>query len=328
MRVLEMAAFLTLSGAIHVAAISLAPSETGGSAGGEGGMNDLSLQAATPTLAAMVAEWERPPEIGDTTALSTPVVPSDSARRPAPEAEILRKPTAEMPQPPAEPAAPSIDTRLPAPPIPLAQQVPNPLPRPSSTANAPPVLTAPDTAPAQRIDPMRPTTVSPPSLPEVDTEAPESRFAPTRSARPTLRPSQPKAAPVQQQTQTAQPAQKARGTSQQRSTAEAPARQAPVASGPSKAQIAQAQREWGNRITRALRRAHRPPRGSAEGTVQLAIALSPSGHVQAVSITRSSGHARLDQAAVAAVQRARFPKAPGVLTEPIYRFSQRLTVSR
>lgn len=333
MRIFEIAGFVTLSGALHVAALSLAP-HTGGSGGGDGGTAEVSLQAATPTLAAMVSDWTRPPEVSHAPSLAQPVA-QPAPERPTADAAVLPAPSvAPLPKAADAPDMPRLDTRLPAPPVPFAAPAPSALPtprlplagdltaRPSpSRANAPARQRPP--APLAGLP-------SATDLPQMDTQPPAPRNAPKASVRPAPRPDHP--APEtrpQQQPQTAQrPAQTARGTGQQDSTAQAPARAAPVVSGPSQAQLAQAQREWGAGITRALRRAHRPPRGSAAGTVALRIAISPSGHVQGVAVTASSGHAALDQAALAAVQRARFPRAPKSLTKAVYQFSQRLTVSR
>jgi protein TonB len=123
------------------------------------------------------------------------------------------------------------------------------------------------------------------------------------------------------------PPQTAKGSGAKPATAAAPKRAAPVAKGPSAAQLARLEQQWGAQITTALRRAHRPPRG-AEGTVRLVISIAPSGRVSGVSLAGSSGNSRLDQAALAAVKRARFPRAPEGLTQSSYRFSQRLTVAR
>ena len=331
MRILEIAAFLTVSGALHVAALTLAPSQSGGSGGDDGGVNEVTLQAATPTLAAMVEDWSRPPEVSDAPSLLEPVAqPAPSV--PTQDAPVMPDQTvAALPQPSDRPAMPDVETRLPAPLTPFA--APAPAAPEAPRLAAPPALDAPavTNAPLARAPATQLTAPQPTALPQIDTADPAPRYAPLASARPEPRPERrpQQAAPAPKPAQTAQqPAQKARGAGQQDSTAQAPVRRAPVVSGPSQAQVAQAQREWGARITRALRRAHRPPRGNAAGTVSLRLAISPAGRVQAASITQSSGHANLDQAALRAVQRARFPRAPKSLTKSVYHFNQKLSVTR
>lgn len=322
MRVLEIAAFVTLSGALHVAALTLAPLDPGGSGGGEGGTAETSLHAATPVLAAMVSDWTRPPEISDAPALTLPTAEA-TPERPAAEdaapglrADLLTAPvTGEGP--------PEIDTRLPAPPMPFAQPAPEALPLPDRPAIAAlPVPAQPDRPTALR-PAMQPVAQQDSALPQVDTTPPPARHAPTASLRPEHRPAPPP------RTAPAQPARKARGGGEQSTTATASPSRQPAASGPSSAQLAQLERQWGAQITTALRRAHRPPGGSrATGTVRLMLTITPAGQVAGVSIAASSGDARLDQAALSAVSRARFPRAPKGLTKSSYRFSQRLTVAR
>jgi len=331
MRAFEIAAFVTLSGAMHVAALTLAPPEAGGSGGGNGGVADVTLQAATPTLAAMVSEWTRPPTISDAPSLAEPVAQT-VPERPMADTPVTSQPQATtLPETGEAPRPPTVETRLPAPPTPFAVAAPSALTAPSvSDTAALPTPPAPD-APAQQTPGPQVSAQPSIALPQVDTAPPTPRFAPQVSTRPNLRPDRPapRVVPAPQKAQSAQrPAQKARGSGRQDSAAQAPARQAQVVRGPSKTQLAQAQQEWGARITRALRRAHRRPQGNASGTVALRIAISPAGRVQGAAITSSSGDAALDQAALAAVQRARFPKAPKSLTNSVYRFSQRLTVSR
>ena len=135
MRFLEVAVFLSLSGAIHIAAATLAPSQTGGLGAGEDGKDQISLQAATPTLAAMVANWETPPEISQ-----EPLLPAPSDQVPAlphtsPEAVFSPTAASLMPLPDAQAAPPTVESRLPAPPRPLALTTPQPLPAPSLTLN-------------------------------------------------------------------------------------------------------------------------------------------------------------------------------------------------
>lgn len=329
MRIVELTAFIALSSALHAATLLLAPVPGGGSSGGDGGTADVTLQAATPTLAAMVKDWDRPPEVSTAPALLQPEA-TPTPDRPTAEARPDRRPQqTALATPSAPPDRPQAETRLPAPPVPLAAPAPDVLALPDAgntdLPNLPRALTAPRLA--------SPQPAAPPDIaqaePQVDTRPAESRTAPVASLRPAIRPERAatRPAPEQAPQSAPRPAQTAKGSGSTSTTTKAATRAAPVASGPSKAQLARLEQQWGAQITSALRRAHRPPRGTV-GTVKLVIAITPSGQVAGVSLAASSGNSRLDQAALAAVQRARFPRAPEGLTKSSYRFSQRLTVSR
>lgn len=323
MRVIELAGFVTLSGALHVAALTIAPIEGGGSSGGAGGTADVTLQAANPTLAALVADWDRPPEVGTVPELSAPTLDA-APDRPVPESAAPKRVDTALAAPAGIEATPRAETRLPAPPVPFAQPAPEALPVPDLPRMAAQVAPEQDTRPRLSRPDLTAAAPLETALPQVDTAAPSGQHAPDASLRPEERPTaRPKPAHV-----APQPAQKARGSGSQKTATAAPVRQKPAASGPSKARLAQLEQHWGAQITSALRRAHRPPNGRASGTVRLVLALTPAGQVAGVSMVASSGDARLDQAALSAVKRARFPRAPEGLTKASYRFSQRLTVTR
>ncbi|NSY41068.1 TonB family protein [Leisingera sp. ANG59] len=82
---------------------------------------------------------------------------------------------------------------------------------------------------------------------------------------------------------------------------------------------------WGAAIISRVERQKRPPRGGGEGTVRLHLTVSTHGRLLAVSVTRSSGSAKVDQAAVAAVKKARMPRAPKALAPGGYSFTFRTT---
>ncbi len=73
-------------------------------------------------------------------------------------------------------------------------------------------------------------------------------------------------------------------------------------------------REYDGHVQAALARA-KPKRGFGFGTVKVTFQLSPGGEVTSVEISKSSGNKRLDDAAVATVRRARFPKPPPEMTD-------------
>jgi protein TonB len=80
--------------------------------------------------------------------------------------------------------------------------------------------------------------------------------------------------------------------------------------------------KWGARIRSQVERRKRSPAGGAKGTVVLRLKVARSGHLQSVSVRKSSGHSALDAAAIAAVKRVRkFPAAPKGLTDQSYGFS-------
>lgn len=329
MRVLEITAFIALSSALHAATVILAPVQVGGDGGGDGGQAEVSVQAASPTLAAMVQEWDRPPEVSDAPVLTAPGA-SPPPERPAQDVPPTTRQThGALPPPGPAPDLPQAETRLPAPPVPFARDAPAVLtmPEPGTAVGAD--LSGTE-APMRPPTPVQPTMSETATLPQVDTAPPASRTAPHASLRPEQRPERSeRPVPRAQPQAPSQAPSQARKTANGAGTGPAARNQAPSPAprGPSKAELVRLEQHWGAQITAALRRAHRPPRG-VQGTVHLMIAVTPAGKVTSVSLAASSGNTRLDQAALTAVRRARFPRAPEGLTNTSYRFSQRLTVAR
>ncbi|MCI2393807.1 TonB family protein [Aliiroseovarius sediminis] len=86
---------------------------------------------------------------------------------------------------------------------------------------------------------------------------------------------------------------------------------------------------WGGKVRAAIERRKRYPRGTrAEGTVTLSLTVSPAGQVVSAGVVRSSGHAALDQAALAAIRTARIPPAPKGLGKGPHRFTVPVAFSR
>jgi protein TonB len=86
---------------------------------------------------------------------------------------------------------------------------------------------------------------------------------------------------------------------------------------------------WGARIRRSVERRKRYPRGTvAHGTVQIQLTVTISGQLVALRLRRSSGDASLDAAALDAVRRARFPRAPDGLSAAQHSFNLPVTFSR
>jgi len=123
-RGMEFAGFVALAAAVHAGIWVVTPE--GGSAGGEGGSDPVTLAASSPQRAAMVAEWERPVPVQDTAPAARPTPTPDAqpaAPRPdpAPRAAPAAPEAPEAPRAPQTAALPGIDrappeARAPSPP--------------------------------------------------------------------------------------------------------------------------------------------------------------------------------------------------------------------
>lgn len=187
---------------------------------------------------------------------------------------------------------------------------------PQITALATPAI--PQPAPVRLPDLTRLNTMAPaPETPEIDTAPADLPTA----TRPRMRqPQTPAAAhnqPARQAVGTARQAQKGTGGKAQTDAETAERTNALRAA-------------WGSQIHASVHRNMRYPRGaSSSGTAKLTLTLAPSGQLQNVTLARSSGDTRLDQAAFDAVKRAgKFAQAPDGLAEPKYAFSLSLTFAR
>jgi protein TonB len=85
-------------------------------------------------------------------------------------------------------------------------------------------------------------------------------------------------------------------------------RPAPAAASPG------AVRAYAGYVQIALARA-KPRRGFGYGTVRLKLLISPEGEIASLEVVKSSGSRRLDNAALEAVRRARFPRPPAGMTD-------------
>ena len=145
-------------------------------------------------------------------------------------------------------------------------------------------------------------------LPMVARELPPLFAMPTDSpsVRPRARPDRTRAAQPRSVPQTAAPsAQRAAGQGAQ---SQRGAGQAQVQSG--SANSASLLAAWGGEIRSAIQRQQRSPGTRATGTVHLRLQVRADGQLAHVSVAQGSGSAALDRAAIQAVQRARFPRAP------------------
>lgn len=299
-RGVERVAFGTLALGLHLAALQAFPVAPEGSQGGAGDGGDamISLAAVDGTVADLVADWDRPPEVA------------------TPPAPVMPPPVAEVVPPVAAPQAPAVPD-VAAPDMPSLPQ----LPVPDSDAPALPSIVTDAPPPPPEPDPV------------VEPE-PEPTFAPVVTARPVERPDppapepEPEPEPVRQaevaparaaeqqaqpQAQQAQPGQRAAGqgggaVAGNGGTSEA-ASLAPAARSSLMA-------DWGGTIRSRIERRKSYPRAAAgaTGTVQVAIRVGADGRLVGIGLAGSSGNAALDQAALDAVQRAgSFPAAPAEL---------------
>ncbi|MET4102160.1 protein TonB [Roseovarius sp. MBR-78] len=316
-RGLEFAGFVALAAAVHAGIWAGTPE--GGGAGGQGGAESVTLAAAAPQMAALVAAWERPVDVLDDApapqalprpeALPAALRPSDSpAREPAPT-----RPEAD--------AAPSLP-RLPAAPLPapaLSHRAPTPAPSQTDKAFARPATPERATLPAPRPDAPKPPRMA--ALPEIDHRTAEA----PRPVRPVARPTpQPAAKPSRPAP--AQPKQTARGTGQQQAGGSAKAHAPARLDAATRTSL---MGQWGGAIRARIERQKRYPAGTrAQGTAHLMLDVGGDGRLLAVAVTRSSGDARLDAAAVTAVRRARLPAKPDRLPGPRHRFTLPVAFSR
>ncbi|SIS50185.1 TonB family protein [Phaeovulum vinaykumarii] len=216
--------------------------------------------------------------------------------------------------------------RLPAPQMTLPDsppriEVPLRLPAPTLTLPATaPVIDLPRIAPL----PVPPADLSPAPPQETQPVAdlpPEARIAPPeKPARPDRRAERPRPAPAP--ATAPQQAQRAAGAGGGAAAGTA----GPAASRAtlSPAQQAELRASWGAAIRARIehRKSYPAAAGRAAGVVTLRLTVARSGALAGAHVARSSGHAALDAAALAAVRRAgHFPAAPRGLSAPQYTFS-------
>lgn len=277
---------LGLAAGLHLGAFALWPQGTAAPASasaGDGGEALVTIAPQDGTVAALVAQWDRPPlaPAVDTMVMmapaDAPVLPTSAPDAPLP---------ASVPVMPA-PVQAAPDAMAVAPPAPLA----------------PPPAIQPDPAPAPQARP-KPRREPPPAA----SRQPEKPKAPARTAG-------------------SQAAAKAEGSGGKARAGSAGQAEAGTAS---KARQADLQAGWGAAIrARVDRNKRQPPGGPSSGAVTVRLVVGRGGDLRAVSVTRSSGHAAMDQAALTAVRRAgRFPAAPQGLDREEYGFSLTIRFAR
>lgn len=300
-RGLEFAGFGLLALGLHVGALTALQSPPDGesAASGAGGDTLVSLEASSGAVAALVSDWDRPPE-------------------------ALVEPPPNLPQ---------MTEPQPSQPVPFVARAPSAPPSVSSPALQPPAQDNPALPAPPQAPPPEPES----KVEEVvQTYAPQMTARPIeRPARQSPVPQQAPALASPRQTNqaeanpvTSSPAQRAAG---QGGGTNAGAAQAGQAATQTAAARQSAMAEWGGVIRSRIERRKSYPRaaGRAGGTVRVAIRVGADGGLQGLGIAQSSGNAALDQAALSAVQRAgRFPAAPAAVGGGVHSFTLPMTFSR
>lgn len=342
----------------HLAVFGWRAPEEGVQSAGDGGDAQVSIEASSASVAAMVTEWETPPDVVLEVPVAQPVPPDLTAPTTPtpPEAQPL-----ERAQPPALTATPSVT----APPDVVSQPAPQ-IPQPDvatppdfmalslPTAPVSPGLAAlppadelerPDTPAAPALAPP-----PPPTSLQLDTaSAPipllDGAGNVQRSPRPQAKPQTEEALEAAQAAEAKSQAARApppppqqpatqssaasRASNEQRSLGaggnqNAGSSQQSQASTISSSQRASLMRSWGAQIRSRVARNQRSQRRS--GRVVVRISVSNSGQLAGVGVLSSSGNSALDNAAVATVRRARrFPAAPSGLGSGPHTFDIPLT---
>lgn len=86
------------------------------------------------------------------------------------------------------------------------------------------------------------------------------------------------------------------------------------------ARDAKLKRRWGAAILSRIERQMRRPRGDDQGKARVRLKVSTQGRLIGASVVRSSGSKTLDQIALQAAQKTRYPRAPKALVQGHYTF--------
>ena len=213
------------------------------------------------------------------------------------------------------------DSPPPAPETPVLNppQIPTSLSAPAPQ----PQTTAPRSTPKAPTAPVLSATL-PSALPSIDMQTPPAPPQTRPQQRPeTLAQTQPAPKPD------AQPAPKPQTDSRASQTAASQGQGAAAGTTAARAEpalsparVATLMAQWGGGLRNSVERRKRYPGGTrASGTVHLSIKIHTNGALTSVGVTRSSGDAALDRAAVAAVQSARLPAAPRGMPPGTHAFS-------
>ena len=327
MKLMDWIIFGGLALIAHVTLIAWAYEPNGGNTGSGGaqGVDSVSVTAADAQMSNMIAKWTQTPEVIED--ISQP----EQMLKPQldPPRDILATDRIQI-DPPVAPKQPARMVKTAPDPRP---QAPEPLKVPSVTrsdiAQIPtlPVQTESDTAlptvstastPDIQIptfhqeSPLKPAVAAPPQL---DIATADPIAAPVNQNVPSKRP-KPRPSSIPQIAQTAKGTGKtlqAAVSSQSKSATETNAEQ--------KAKQQSDTSAWAKKIRNAIERKKFYPKGTrARGRVMIQVSVAPNGRLLNATVVQSSGFDVLDQAALTAVKRAQFPKAPESLRKPRYNF--------
>lgn len=344
-RALEPFVFLGLALGLHIAIFVRSASDEGADAAGADGAELVSIQASSASIEAMVDRWSEPPLVrtSQTVEFDAPQVPAanDLQKVPVPQDFAFQTSSAVGLEIPTAPNAEDLDFSaitanphlleetpvkdlkiLEAPEMrrEIAAVLPKETVSPARNAHAPVTLAAPK-APAALLQNTfaAPVLQSAPLLESVENLS--------NSARPMKRPDRPK--PRREKTPT--PAPKSKKTQSLNSEAQIKQTAAGQGGGARAGATASAETstlsmaknasliaKWGGRVRAQIERRKRYPNSArgAEGTTRLAVTVSRTGRLIGTRITKTSGNAALDSAAVAAVKATRrYAKAPGELQQ-------------
>lgn len=333
----ELPVFVALAVLVHLG-FWFGFSRTGSESAGAGGEATVSLMAASGEMAEMVEAWTRPVEV--TQVLEAPQTP--------PPPDVTPTTRTDVSEPQAQPAHPDVLAQ-PNPDTAATVVLPTPLPDvPEIEPPTPPQdIATPQTAfqrPAEvaafEAPQLRQMTTpgTAPQLPQIDQSnerPPLLDAAPRASLRPVARPDPRQAAPQPAPAQPVAQSPAPQPQTQRQSTGALPQTAAGQSSGQN-AGNAETQRaatlspatrqsllaQWGASIRNSVERQKRFPRGTrASGTTLVRLTVSRSGSLLSASVARSSGNPSLDQAALLAVQRARYRPAPRQLDVSQFSFN-------
>lgn len=320
MKLAEAVVFLSLATSLHLGVWAASPASNGVASNGPETEAPVVLAAASPAMAAVARQWQRPPDV-TAELVAQPNVSSDATMapkipRPADRGMTLAAlPT--RPKAPALAAPPVAQTEAPAR-VALTQTQPPP----SLAAHAPDLAmplanphrqTVRSARPAPMPAPTSPTLPRHDAPPRADTVPP----APVATPAPTPQASPPPE-PRRTEPHSNAPAQNAAKAGQER-------QDAPNAAQSELRNALQA--KWGARIQRKVHRSMVYPRAATgSGTARVALTVDRSGRLVSLRLVRSSGVAAFDAAALEAVKRARrFAKAPQDLSKAQYSFTLSLS---
>lgn len=327
MKLMDWIIFGGLALSAHVTLIAWAYEPHGGNTGSGGaqGADSVSVTAADQQMSNMIAKWTQTPEVMDdvpqskqipqlqpdqsTDLMTTDRVLIDPQVAPNQPARMIQTAQDPRPQAPETLTVPSV-TRS------DIAQIPT-LPVQTESDTALPTVSTASTPDIQiptfhQESPLKPAVAAPPQL---DITSAEPIAAPVNQNVPSKRP-KPRPSSIAQIAQTA----KGTGTTSQAAVS-SQSKSAPATNAEQKAKQQSDTTEWAKQIRNAIERTKFYPKGTrARGRVIIQVSVAPNGRLLNATVVQSSGFDVLDKAALAAVKRARFSKAPESLRKPRYDF--------